>query len=448
MSQTDLSTGVSAAGDVDLHEVTLITATGAEIDIRLYVSELNLYEDMFRTGLAGNLLIIDNANLTQRYGIIGDEYVRIKFFTPSMEGAAIYKTFKVYSITDKIFTNDTAKQSYIMHFCSPEIIVDALSPVYRTFEGKVDVVVKKIFEDYVAVSRTGESKFSTLVILGETQNQVKFTSPGWRPLKCLNWLASKAIGAGYNNPGYLFFESNKNFYFTNVEQIYKTYNDAKTVAQTYVYAPLGHANTDDSLYVSNIDRQYKTVSDFKIIENINILKNSMNGYLANRLFTLDVVTKKYEIYDYDHVKNWGSYYHMEPTPVPLFSIGGIGSLKTAAGHQKVAMQHFGLYTGYRNNVADEAADIVPRRTSTLNELNNFKIEITVPGRTDMEVGSVVKFIYPIATPLDASDKNKLNYDRILTGNYLVTAIRHKVDLQRHGMVLELVKDSFNGNTSI
>jgi hypothetical protein len=66
----------------------------------------------------------------------------------------------------------------------------------------------------------------------------------------------------------------------------------------------------------------------------------------------------------------------------------------------------------------------------------------------MEVGSVVKFIYPIATPLDASDKNKLNYDRILTGNYLVTAIRHKVDLQRHSMVLELVKDSFNGNTSI
>jgi hypothetical protein len=84
LSQTDLRTVVIAAGDVDLHEVTLITASGAEIDIRLYVSELNLYEDMFRTGLAGNLLIIDNANLTHRHCVIGDVYVRFKFFTPSM----------------------------------------------------------------------------------------------------------------------------------------------------------------------------------------------------------------------------------------------------------------------------------------------------------------------------------------------------------------------------
>lgn len=441
MSQTDLTKGVNAAGDVQLDEVTLITSSGEEIDIRLFVSELNLYEDMFRTGLAGNILIIDNANLAQQYGIIGDEYVRIKFYTPSMENTVIYKTFKVYSITDKILTNDTAKQSYIMHFVSPEIMIDALSPIYKTFSGKVDAVVKKIFEDYVAVSRNGAAEYTRLVILGQTTNQVKFTSPGWRPFKCLNWLASKAIGDGFNNPGYLFFESNKNFYFINTEQIYKTYNDIQKVAQTYVYAPLGHTINDESFFTSAIDRQYKTVSDFKIIENINLLKNSLNGYLANRLFTLDVISKKYEIYDYDHVVNWTGYNHMEPTPIAPFRDD---VLKAPSGHQKIALQHFDLYTGFRNNVADRAPDIVPRRTSTLNELNNFKIEITVPGRTDMEVGSMVRFVYPISAPLDATDKNKPNYDKIFTGNYLVTAIRHKVDLARHMMVLELVKDSFNG----
>ena len=133
---------------------------------------------------------------------------------------------------------------------------------------------------------------------------------------------------------------------------------------------------------------------------------------------------------------------MESTPVAPFRDD---VLKAPAGHQKIALQHFDLYTGFRDNVADRAPDIVPRRTSTLNELNNFKIEITVPGRTDMEVGSMVRFVYPISAPLDATDKNKPNYDKIFTGNYLVTAIRHKVDLARHMMVLELVKDSFNGN---
>ena len=182
MANEQLNSGVRAAGDVKIDEVVLITSSGEELNIKLYVGELNLYEDMFRTGLYGNLLVVDNFNLTQTYALTGDEFIRLKFSTPSMADSEIFKTFKVYSITDRMMVNDAAKQSYIMHFCSPEIMIDALSPVHKTFSGTVDDVVKKIFENYVATSRTGGNQFSTLNILGKTINQVKFTSPGWRPL--------------------------------------------------------------------------------------------------------------------------------------------------------------------------------------------------------------------------------------------------------------------------
>lgn len=447
MATANLSRGVSAAGDIHIDEVTLITVDGKEIDISLYVSELNIFEDMFRPGLAGNILIIDNSNLSQRFALIGDEYLRLKFWTPTMEGSKIHKTFKVYSITDKIMTNDTARQSYIMHFCSPEIIVDSLSPVYKTFEGKINKVVGDIFANYVATSRNGNDDFTPLVILGETDNSVKFTSPGWRPFKCINWLASKSICSGYNNPGYVFFESNKSYYYVNVEQLFKEYQESGVVAQSYVYAPLAlaDAETDDRHYASNVERQYRTVSDFKIVENFNVLKNTMNGYLANRLYTLDVVSKKYEIFDYDHVEQWATFYHMERSGVPPFSSQGLGSTRSPAGFNQIALQHQNLYTGFVDNVHDKVGEYLPLRTSTMAELTNLKIEITVPGRTDMEVGSMVKFTYPIASPMDVSDKNKPNVDHIYTGVYLVTAIRHKIDLQRHTMVLELTKDSFDGS---
>lgn len=447
MANEQLNSGVRAAGDVKIDEVVLITSSGEELNIKLYVGELNLYEDMFRTGLYGNILVVDNFNLTQTYALTGDEFIRLKFSTPSMADSEIFKTFKVYSITDRMMVNDAAKQSYIMHFCSPEIMIDALSPVHKTFSGTVDDVVKKIFENYVATSRTGGDQFSTLNILGKTINQVKFTSPGWRPLKCLNWLASRALGNGYQNPGYLFFESNKGFYFANVEQIIDNAIKTKQVYQEYYYFA-NNTFTPGFNRDSDIDTQYKLAEDFKVVESFNSLKNAQTGYLANRLFTLDVVTKEYNIWDYDHVNNWNAYKHMgsvKGEAIPPYASGEIGmnTLRSPAGFNQVALQHSTLYTGFKNNVHDKANEILPRRLSNLNEIQNIKIEITVPGRTDAEIGSMIKFNYPDASPRDPSDLNKQKLDKLYSGYYLVTAIRHRITLTRHIMIMELVKDSYS-----
>jgi hypothetical protein len=443
MAINTIQNSVTAAGDINIEEVVLITSSGEELNIILYIGELNIFEDMFRTGLYGNMVVLDNFNLTSSFNLTGDEFLRIKAYTPSMSNDAIYKTFKIYSITDRIMLNDTGRQTYIMHFCSPEILIDALSPIYKTFEGPVDQVVTQIFENYVSTSRNGNNDYSTLNIIGQTNNMVKFTSPGWRPLKCLNWLAAKSLGSGYKAPGYVFFESNKAFYFANIEQIIDAAVKSKSYYQDYYYFANNHnfntANTQD------IDRQYQLVEDMKVVESFNSLKN--------RLYTLDVVTKKIETYDYDHVLGYNEYTHMEDlksgkgSSIPPFVSGenGINALRAAGGYNQIAMQHFGLYTGFANNAADRAKDILPRRISVLNELQNLKIEITVPGRTDIEVGSMVNFHYPDASPRDAADLALGNEDKLYSGMYLITAIRHRINIGRHMMILELVKDSYRGN---
>jgi tRNA U38,U39,U40 pseudouridine synthase TruA len=77
----------------------------------------------------------------------------------------------------------------------------------------------------------------------------------------------------------------------------------------------------------------------------------------------------------------------------------------------------------------------------LHEINNFKIEITVPGRTDIEVGAIINFIYPDARPRDETQKVSEGIDEMYSGYYLVTAIRHKFTLNHHVMILEISKDS-------
>ena len=75
-----------------------------------------------------------------------------------------------------------------------------------------------------------------------------------------------------------------------------------------------------------------------------------------------------------------------------------------------------------------------------NAFNSFMIEIVVPGNTAVTAGSVIKF-----TTLSGGGKdNELLIDPFLSGNYLVTEVRHLAQTTPQGihtMTLTCAKDS-------
>jgi len=440
-----IQSAVASAGDIDIRECVIISQpSGAEYELRTgYIGELNIYEDMYRGGLYGNLLVLDANNLFSKIGLSGDEYIRLNLVTPSMDNSAIRKTFKVYSITDKMMISDTGKQSYILHFCSPEIFIDSMSPIYRTFKkAKSHLIVEQIFEKFLATSRNGGSEYTPLAVIGETSNEIQFTSPGWRPGKCINWLATKSLPAQYSNPNYMFYESNKAFYFTNIEALIDISRTSKQIYQEYVYVAANRQpNGQEGGFIKDIDADYRKVQDMHVVTGYNALKNTQTGYLANRLYSFDVVTKKRSISDYNHFEQYSNFRHMQDisgTAIPPFKLG----IPTeAAGFNQFYPQHDQLYAGVKQNAGDIIDKILPIRTSTAIELTNLKIEITVPGRTDAEVGNLIYFHYPDAAPKDETDKNLAGDDLLYSGHYLITAIRHKINGLKHVMIMEIVKDS-------
>lgn len=435
--------GVRAAGDADFKEIVLIKSSGEEVNIHQYVGELNIFEDMFKNGMYGNLLIIDAGNLSQNFPIVGEEYLRIKIVTPSIN-SEIYRTFKIYSISDRMMIRDSNTQTYVLHFTSPEIFIDLMSPIYGTFQGTIDKVVEQLWTNALSTSRNGVDNDNTpLLILGPTSNEVKFTSPGWTPMHCINWLASKAIGVGYKNPGYLLFESNKAFYFANIEAIIDVSIQSKKIFAKYIYMANNISANVDGTYVKDIEKEYSKVEDFEVIETYNNFKNIQNGYLSNRLVTVDPLSKRFDVYDYDHVSSYVQYKHLEN----ITSNSNIkpfreDALRSPASFIQFYPKHKNLYTGFNNNVSDVIQNILPRRISTIQELSNFKLVLTVPGRTDIEVGTIIYFYYPDTNPRSEENTNQDNEDEYYSGHYLVTAIRHKFTLLKHMMILEVVKDSY------
>ena len=437
------------AGSVNVRELTLISSKNVVIDLNEFLVELNIYEDLFSQNLYGDILLSDSRNLIDFLPIIGEEFLNVEFFTPSFEDQKqiIKKTFRVFKLSNRQIVRDNNTQLYTLHFASVELFYDVLLPLFKSFEGKISNVVKDIYFDYLESNRnfeltedkkiTLEGDGTPLVIMDDTENSVKFVSPGWSPFKCINWLASKSIPKNGNAKNFLFFETNKAFYFGSLEHLFRDSTENKNIIGVYSYSPNNLKNKKDR----DIVKEFFTAYDVQMVSTTDHIKNYTNGYLANRLITLDVYNKKYKRVDYDYVEDYANNFHTSgkgKDALPVFTNDNPRNFSSSISFYPVNPK---LFDNFPNNVSEKMELIYGNRKSSLLGLTNIKLNITIPGRSDVEVGNLLYFKFPGLGPVSDEDKSKENIDLNYSGYYLITAIHHRVTSQEHVMIMEIVKDS-------
>jgi hypothetical protein len=83
--------------------------------------------------------------------------------------------------------------------------------------------------------------------------------------------------------------------------------------------------------------------------------------------------------------------------------------------------------------------ILQERTSLMKLAEANKLEITVPGRADYTVGQKIAVVLNKIEPI--SDKDGDVTDKMFSGYYIIAAINHYVDREKHECVMEVIKDS-------
>jgi hypothetical protein len=435
----DSTVQLSYPGQVDFQYLKLVSTNGLVIDLDDYLIEFNLFEDIFSNFLHGQILINDSLNILSRLPIRGDEMLIVSFGTPQLN-AYFQKIFAVYSVTDQKTVADNNTQIYTLHFCSTEGVVDANLAIYKPFSGTISTVSKQIFDDFL--SNPAYVKFkendievdentSSNLFLTETQNKIKFISPGWSPAKCLNWLASKAIPKEGKACDFLFWESTAGFFFASIEDLIKGTYSNNRLAGDYYYIPPGTFESSD------IIEKLFLAQGFEVISFVDNLKNFSEGFYANRIVSYDPLKKQVKTTDFDYTTEYNTFTQTEgPLSIAPFSSD---ILKNSAAYTKIYPASSKLFSGINDNFPQRMPNIFGNRNTKLLELNNFKINLTVHGRSDLFVGSMIRFNYPETSP--HADTSEGGTDKIFSGNYLVTAIRHKINYRTHVMVLELVKNS-------
>jgi murein DD-endopeptidase MepM/ murein hydrolase activator NlpD len=465
----DNSKALSNPGDVTFKTVEIQSVNGDVLDIKSFVVELNIYEDIFSNALQGVLMLVDSKELVSGLPLVGDELLNIWIQTPTFGdgyGESIKKTFSIYSIKNRMLNADR-EQMYTLYFCSMEAVSDNVTQVSKKYEGTTDEIADKLYTEYLKQKRCFggiDNKDETPMIIADTphEGKIAFVANMWSPFRCLNYVAQRSIGAKQKGPSFLFYETKTGFYFTSVDNLIKNQLDASSIYAEYVYLPkpinpLIDLVDDDTLHTMKpgLDKGFSTVSDIRFNEQVDILKSQDNGRFASTTTIFDIMLKEATNIPHDYSYSYPDIIHMENYRIEngkaTFDEEAKDNMTYPANVTRSAFSkrffrpvHKKVLTTSDDQLLDYTPDKwLGMRQSVLEDISGLRMHITVPGRTDAEVGKIINFKYPkVGDGADKSDP-KNQWDPFLSGVWMITAIHHKITPVAHNMILEIAKDSFH-----
>ena len=451
--------------DIRVDELSIRTAI-AEFDLKPFLIEMNIEENIFKTSLTGSIVLSDSYNIPEKFPIVGEETVNINISLSGIDGRdddlhlnINPPRMHVNAITGRYFSGKTPKaQIFTLELVSEQYMSNIHSKVSKSYNNTyISDIVFDIYSKYLGNPNK--------LLIEPTDSIESCIVPNLHPLEAIKWITQRAVqdsGAGVN---YLFFETLSGVFFTSINRLAE-----KEPQFTYKYIP----RTGDSKGVEAL-----SVGDFRIknlyfMNQFDKASNSINGLYASKLITHDIVRKKITQHDFNGFNDFVSLNHFGTFPVIASSEMEIKSadlprvtyappeddnnfpVTTEKDLSYMTDSHVEFYPKhkqlYARNIGDEYDNKVEtwklQRTSQIKSFDNITLIIESSGNPFLRVGHTVNIELPSPESTDSDKSSDDDFDKHLSGIYLVTSIKHifqqiEAKDQKIGytMKVEVVKDA-------
>ena len=439
---------IRSVGDFNLATAEVITSAGLKINIKPNIIQIDIFEDMTRNSIAGEILLQDSGGFVSEGPIIGQEYLRLKIQTPSLtnERDIIDFTENVFVINSVSSRSEVANNVsvYLLSFSSSEIFKNQRTKITGSLTGTYSDIVKQML-DRVNCQKT--------IFLEPTRGVKRITVPNLRPFEIIQMALQSASSAISDNfsPSYVFFETFEGYNFRSLASLY-----AQPISQEYTnFVPGGQVKDG----IVNIETELKNIIDYEIVDNSNTLYNHTTGVLASKLIVHNIYSKSFKEYTYNYFDNFDDEKHItsyhDGNQFPIFSDVAIekdGSRNsdfpartflTSISEGETDVNNTTL-DGTEPFVAPDPQNTLQERSSTINQLERGLIlNISTHGNTSIHAGDIVRVDIPLVASIK-TQKNRKN-DRFYQGVFLVKKVKHEFDftVNKHASILTLVKDSLS-----
>ena len=444
-------------GDYVLKNVILTNHIGQKVDIKNIMTELNIYESIYKNAVTGSIVITDATNQIARMQIQGLERIAFHLKTPGVTYGkedvvdATEETgepFHVYKITNRKQVKP-GLIVYTLHFASREFMRNIRTKESQAYDGKYERAVIDIMKDKDYLDSRKKLHYES------TGNSNKVVIPNLSPFDAINYIAKRSVPEKTNGVGYYFYETTKGYYFRSWQNMITNQGDfARPQRQDFYYQPLRMENESKATNQTKIEREYESVEQYQFVNNFHdVAANTVLGTYGHRVISHNLFDKSYNVNDYhfhneyeqtphtDTIQDAKNKFPISNTPVDYDNVKSVSDY----AESRVSLQSTSPFL-HDKDVGIYGLDVNQDGASTGQGVSQHNqvvhgtvLKLTVKGQSKLQPGDPIRFHLKDMNS-DARD-NADSTDPRFSGNYIITKIRHIVQLDDYKMILECAKDS-------
>lgn len=398
-------------GDIRIVKVEL-TKPGRpySVDIRGQMISASIFEDMEEPSIMLEMLMQDSINLVQDFPIIGEEILDITYLTPGREKPTRL-SFRVFSV-ESTSVAPTAKASmYVIKAVSQIHFFNIFNNISKSYNTTISDIVEDILKQ--VASFTDRKTIRTFI--EPTKGIVPITIPRMQPFAAVDMLRQRAVSKDYPSGGvFVFFENQYGIQFRSVEGIV-TEGKKEVGSKIFTHAPDTKSDNERDQY------KFRNIINYQHLGRFDTVNKIQGGMLNTEVQSFDILTKTLTSDVYSLSENARLY-------------------PTTDGKNKLpnTNEFITRYEGTSPNrmvVPKDSArgdDFIHATLGLKNAytllINQNIIRILIHGDSYMSVGDVIE----VNLPEVSGTTEKKTKDRLSSGNYLVTKLRHNITMEEGG----------------
>lgn len=409
-------------GDINIESITLMSEDRQrKYSLMQQVVGIDIWESILSPVIFAELVVADSIGLYQSFPIIGEEYVSIKFKTPSSDKAASY-LFRVNKITDKQVTENNMMVTYRLQLVSAELMRNATRYVNRSYNGNIHDIISSIIKEDLGTEKP--------INIDKTSGIEKGTITRMTPFSAIDFLRRRSVSNQFKSSSFVFFESRDGFFFTTLERL---------IQQGQKSIDSGHNDKEFFFDVIRNDSiksvSIRNILAYNQVSFADTITKAAEGGIKNEVNSFDLITGDIKKVTYKD-DGRANFKNMDNNGAPTNTSGFIRKHGETTAVRKIVPISSDLPSTQR-------PEMVSLLTAFTQNVSQNITRVHVYGDSEIRIGDVIKCSLPAAMSADNSGLSRLE-----TGNYLVAKVRHMIintDRPQHTLALELIKGNFTEN---
>ena len=454
--------GVQYAGEVEFLEVMITSPDGQSVRLDansdVTITEINVFEDMFRHSLTGNLLITDTKEFINKFPIVGQERLTMKIKTPSPEikkedifEGEIFDFIERRFVINKVQSRDgiaSGAQFYELKFISEHALVNSTKKISKSYvnsKSNIGEMVEDLLKNELGLPQDK-------IFVEPTLGSRSILMQNINPHTFIQNLTKEAISKEDGSPNYVYYENKNGIFFRTLQHMYRQ--------QSRGQFHFGDKATDEEYDGKDVDsgkviQSYRRILDMSLINGHDLLLNAHAGMMGGNVIEQNfyhkrLETKKYNYLDdkyykkYDRIEGGiservytadslgdASPDDIENTNTSVIPISKSGNMDMSFELKKTPNKRFDA--------------ILERQSRFLELTEGLKIKMDTHGYTGVAVGDIIT----VNVNTIGGDDNDGNIVKFYSGDYLVRELRHTFSppVKTHIMTMVVVKDGLAESNS-